>query len=154
MNEEDKSGAPMRDFSRSLPMALLRAREAVMERFRPSLRDFGITEQQWRVLRALHDRGEVETGALAGLCCLLTPSLSRILKHLEKTGLVTRRPAPSDQRRTLVAISPAGRALLKRRAPYSEAEYRAIEEAFGEERVAALYESLEELHNALQNPKS
>lgn len=154
MSEGNKSGAPMRDFSRSLPMALLRAREAVMERFRPSLRNFGITEQQWRVLRALYDRGEVETGALAGLCCLLTPSLSRILKHLETTGLVLRRPAPSDQRRTLVAISPAGRALLERRAPFSEAEYRAIEDAFGEERVAALYESLEELHNALQNPKS
>ena len=99
----------MRDFSRSLPMALLRAREAVMDRFRPSLREFGITEQQWRVLRALYGRGEVETGALAGLCCLLTPSLSRILKHLEATGLVVRRPAPSDQRRTLVAIAPGGR---------------------------------------------
>lgn len=144
----------MRDFSRSLPMALLRAREAVMDRFRPSLREFGITEQQWRVLRALYGRGEVETGALAGLCCLLTPSLSRILKHLEATGLVVRRAAPADQRRTLVAISREGRALIERRAPLSEAHYRAIEEAFGKERVAALYETLEELHNALQNRKS
>jgi len=154
MNGDGPPDPPMRDFSRSLPMALLRAREAVMDRFRPSLRDFGITEQQWRVLRALHDRGEVETGALAGLCCLLTPSLSRILKHLESTGLVSRRPAPSDQRRTLVAISPDGRALLERRAPYSEAQYRAIEEAFGKERIDALYETLENLHNALEQEKS
>ena len=44
---------PMRDFSRSLPMSLLRAREAVMRHFRPSLRDHGLTEQQWRILRAL-----------------------------------------------------------------------------------------------------
>lgn len=144
----------MRDFSRSLPMALLRAREAVMDRFRPSLREFGITEQQWRVLRALHGRGEVETGALAGLCCLLTPSLSRILKHLEATGLVVRRASPADQRRTLVAISPEGRTLLERRAPYSEAQYRAIEDAFGKERVDALYEALENLRNALEKEKS
>ena len=154
MSGDGPSDPPMRDFSRSLPMALLRAREAVMDRFRPSLRDFGITEQQWRVLRALHDRGEVETGALAGLCCLLTPSLSRILKHLEATGLVSRRPAPSDQRRTLVAISPEGRALLERRAPYSEAQYRAIEDAFGKERVDALYATLENLHDALERQKS
>src|SRR5208283_3623306 len=44
---------PMREFSRSLPMSLLRAREAVMRHFRPSLRRHGLTEQQWRILRAL-----------------------------------------------------------------------------------------------------
>ncbi len=153
MSEGDRP-APMRDFSRSLPMALLRAREAVMDRFRPSLRDFGVTEQQWRVLRALYDGGEVETGALARLCCLLTPSLSRILKRLEAAGLVVRRAAPADQRRTLVAIAPAGRALLERRAPGSEAQYRAMEAAVGKERIDALYRILEELTEALQRTKS
>ncbi len=154
MSEGNRPEAPMRDFSRSLPMALLKAREAVMDRFRPSLREFGITEQQWRVLRALYGRGEVETGALAGLCCLLTPSLSRILKHLEATGLVSRRPAPSDQRRTLVTISTEGRALLERRAPLSEAQYRAIEEAFGKERIDALYGTLGDLVEALEKTNS
>jgi hypothetical protein len=42
-----------RSFARSLPMALLKAREAVMVRFRPSLRAHGLTEQQWRVLRIM-----------------------------------------------------------------------------------------------------
>jgi len=36
---------PMREFSRSLPMSLLRAREAVMRHFRPSLRHHGLTAQ-------------------------------------------------------------------------------------------------------------
>ena len=49
---------PMRTFSQSLPMALLRAREAVMRRFRPGLRCHGVTEQQWRVLRALAEELE------------------------------------------------------------------------------------------------
>ena len=40
---------------RSLPMALLRARELLMERFRPMLSAHGVTEQQWRVLRVLHE---------------------------------------------------------------------------------------------------
>jgi len=34
-------------------MELLKAREAAMERFRPMLREHGLTEQQWRVIRAL-----------------------------------------------------------------------------------------------------
>jgi hypothetical protein len=37
---------PMRELSRSLPMSLLRAREAVMRQFRPSLRNHALTEQQ------------------------------------------------------------------------------------------------------------
>ncbi|MDP7101742.1 MAG: hypothetical protein QF503_11390, partial [Rhodospirillales bacterium] len=57
----------LRDFSRSLPMALLRAREAVMERFRPSLRTHGLTDQQWRVLRALYDHGQKDLGELADM---------------------------------------------------------------------------------------
>lgn len=139
----------MRDFSRSLPMALLRAREVVMERFRPSLRAFGITEQQWRVLRALYDNGEMETGQLADVCCLLTPSLSRILKHLETNKFVSRRVSTEDQRRSLVRIAPRGEALIVKRAPFSEEQYREIEAALGPEKVAALYETLDELTTAL-----
>ena len=37
--------------SRSLPIALIRAREGVMAPIREMLAETGITEQQWRVLR-------------------------------------------------------------------------------------------------------
>ena len=48
-----KKASHLRDFEQSLPMELLKAREAAMARFRPMLRSHGLTEQQWRVLRAL-----------------------------------------------------------------------------------------------------
>ena len=63
--------APMRDFSRSLPMSLLRAREAVMRQFRPSLRNHGLTEQQWRILRALTAVDAIEVTELARVAFLL-----------------------------------------------------------------------------------
>src|SRR5690349_9893825 len=66
---------PMRAFTKSLPMELLRAREAVMRQFRPALRDNGVTEQQWRILRALAHSGPLEVSALAEATCLLAPSL-------------------------------------------------------------------------------
>ncbi len=74
---------PMRDFARSLPMSLLRAREAVMRQFRPSLRSHGLTEQQWRILRALAAVDTIEVTELARMAFLLGPSLSRILRDLE-----------------------------------------------------------------------
>ena len=49
------SDIPMRSFGQSLPMELLKAREAAMARFRPMLRGHGLTEQQWRCLRVLWD---------------------------------------------------------------------------------------------------
>ena len=42
---------------RSLPIALLRARETLMSRFRPLLAAHNVTEQQWRVLRVLYEAG-------------------------------------------------------------------------------------------------
>ena len=51
--------------SRSLPIALLRAREAVMGNFRPMLADFDVTEQQWRVMRVLSEAGRLDASDLA-----------------------------------------------------------------------------------------
>src|SRR5213082_3818153 len=90
---------PMREFSRSLPMSLLRAREAVMRQFRPSLRDYGLTEQQWRILRALTSVDTIEVTELAQVAFLLGPSLSRILRDLEARDLIERRAAKADLRR-------------------------------------------------------
>ena len=99
---------PMRDFSRSLPMSLLRAREAVMRQFRPSLRDHGLTEQQWRILRALAAIETIEVTELARVAFLLGPSLSRILRDLEARQLIERRTAKADLRRGMVSISGKG----------------------------------------------
>ena len=46
------AGRTMRPFDQSLPMALLRAREAVMRGFRRVLREYGLNEQEWRIIRA------------------------------------------------------------------------------------------------------
>ncbi len=139
----------MRPRSRSLPMLLLRAREAVMNRFRPNLRAHGFTDQQWRVLRVLDDSGAMPISMLAEECCLLMPSLSRILQNLEARGLVSRAGAV-DQRSYLISITPAGRALYGKAAPISEARYVEIAQRVGQERLEEIYTVLEELIDALE----
>ena len=47
-----KDVPPMRATTRSLPIALLRARERVMQPIRSILAKAEVTEAQWRVLRA------------------------------------------------------------------------------------------------------
>src|SRR4029450_1346075 len=116
----------LRDFSKSLPMALMRTREAVMKRFRPSLRDHDITEQQWRVLRALDHWGPLEATDLARRTVLLAPSLSRILRDLEARGLVERAAVRSDLRRTLIRVSDQGARLIAANAPEAGSTYDSI----------------------------
>src|SRR6476646_5596692 len=141
--------APMRDFSRSLPMSLLRAREAVMRQFRPKLREHGLTEQQWRILRALAAIEAVEVTELARTAFLLGPSLSRILRDLEARHLIERRTAKADQRRSMVSISEKGVKLIAAVAPTSEAIYAEITRRFGARKLAELQEMLGELEQSL-----
>ena len=139
----------MRDFSRSLPMSLLRAREAVMRQFRPSLRDRGLTEQQWRILRALASVESIEVTELAHVAFLLGPSLSRILRDLEARQLVERRIAKADLRRGVVSISAKGLKLIEAVAPSSEAIYAAITKIYGARKLAELQDMLHALEGSL-----
>ncbi|MGY3474675.1 homoprotocatechuate degradation operon regulator HpaR [Bradyrhizobium ottawaense] len=140
---------PMRDFSRSLPMSLLRAREAVMRQFRPSLREHGLTEQQWRILRALAAIEAVEVTELARTAFLLGPSLSRILRDLEARNLIERKTAKADQRRSMVSISKEGVKLMASVAPTSEAIYAEITRRFGARKLAELQDMLGALEQSL-----
>jgi homoprotocatechuate degradation regulator HpaR len=113
----------MRNLQQSLPLKLLMAREAVMDRFRPKLKRAGVTEQQWRVLRALSETDEMDAGELAQAICLRMPSLSRILADLNERRLVQKHLG-ADRRLRIVRATRQGRALVERLSPLSEQQYR------------------------------
>jgi len=139
----------LKDDTRSLPIALLRAREAVMAYFRPYHRTGGVTEQQWRVIRVLYLEGEMETSRLAERAWLLAPSLSRILKDLEAAKYIRRRPGDSDSRQSLVSLSPKGTAMVTRVAPFLDGIHQEIARRFGHERIENLLALLDQLESAL-----
>lgn len=141
----------LRDLDHSLPIQMLHAREAAMSRFRPLLRAHGLTEQQWRVIRVLAACQNIDASELARRAVLLAPSLSRILQHLEDRGLINRHADEGDQRRAVVFLSRAGRALYARVAPDSEKLYQAIADAFGEKKLATLYQLLADFSQALSD---
>ena len=133
-------------------MALLRARESVMRHFRPSLQAAGLTEQQWRTLRALNGQKEIDATRLAGATFLLAPSLTRILRDLEGRGLVIRRPDPRDARVALIALTGEGASLLSEIGAHSERIYQAIETRIGAEKLGHLMQALAEIEADLGAP--
>lgn len=130
---------------RNLPLLLLRARESVLARFRPALNSHGLTEQQWRIVRALLEAGPLEPRQIGRLCGISSPSMAGILARMEALDLVHRERLEHDQRRVLVTPSAHGRALARQMAPLIEAEYAALEAQLGPGFVAGLYATLDEL---------
>ena len=142
------------DFEHSLPMMLLRAREVVMGRFRPMLRQFDLTEQQWRIIRALAEADVLDAGDLARVCYILAPSLTRILQNLEARGVLQRRTDENDQRRAQISLTHEGRELFDEVRPYSRESYAEIALAIGPDRLSELYEILGDVEQKLKRTSS
>lgn len=134
-----------RDTRRSLPMALLRARETVMARFRPMLAENDINEQQWRVLRVLDEGGPLDASEVAERANILSPSLTRMMRAMTDRGLIQRGRDKADARRVILEIAPEGAALIARVSPQGQQIYRALTAEFGEDRLVTLLTLLDDL---------
>lgn len=130
---------------RNLPLLLLKAREALLARFRPIISHFGLTEQQWRVIRALSEHKEMEPRLICEACQILSPSLTGVLARMEELGLVKRERMADDQRRVLVRLTPKSEDIALRIAPLIEAQYKVVEAHLGPELIGEIYALMDRL---------
>jgi homoprotocatechuate degradation regulator HpaR len=133
-------------------MLLLRARESVMRYFRPNLKRHGLTDQKWRVMRALDERGELEVGRLAELCSIPGPSLSGVLDRMERDELLQRFRISTDHRKVVVDLTPKGRRLVEKLLEPVEAQYARIDSEIGHDELGRLYALLDRVI-ALPDPQ-
>ncbi len=116
---------------------------------RPSLREHGLSDQQWRVLRVLGEHadepGGIETGRVAREAYLLGPSLTGVLTRMARDGLIERQRCPQDARRTVVRATAAGLAKVQALSQTIEAHYVWLEQQLGKTRLTALYDLLDKL---------
>lgn len=104
------------------------------------LRAHGLTEQKWRVLRALAaTRNKLRPIELSQMTCISMPSLSRLLKSLQLLELVENSPHASDLRSMELTLTASGRALVRKVAPHSEQIYVEIAELVGADEIDAVY---------------
>jgi len=141
----------MQEFSRSLPMMLYRTLDAVMPRFRQIFSEFGLTEQQWRVLRVLWQHEQIAFRELADLTLIPPPSLVGVVDRLTNSGLADRRRSDTDRRNVFVHATKKGMALesqVRPRVDKAYAELRSSVDAqtwndliAGLERISSIDES-------------
>ena len=114
-----------------------------MAHTRPGLREHGLSDQQWRVLRVLGEHGVVETGRVAREAFILGPSLTGVLNRMERDGLIRRERDAADQRRTVVAPTAKGKKAVQKLSHSIEAHYAFMETSLGKDKLTQLYSLLD-----------
>lgn len=97
-----------------------RAARALARRFDAALRPAGLTNGQFSLLMALNRPNPPPLGPVADLLAMDRTTLTAALKPLERRGLVAVRVDPADRRSRLLALTPAGQAVLAAALPLWE----------------------------------
>jgi len=123
-----------------------------MRRFRPVLKQHGLTEQQWRILRVLLDEDGLEPRQLCERCLISSPSITGVLMRMEEAGWIQRARMAHDQRRVTVTVTAATKKLGKSIGPLIEREYVALEKLVGVKQLQQVYDALDTLQKNLGDP--
>ncbi|MEO7392188.1 MAG: MarR family transcriptional regulator [Ramlibacter sp.] len=89
------------------------ANHALYKDFDAHVRAAGLSSIEWRVLATLHDSEPVTVSQLAHEVLSKQPTVTKLVQRMAEQGWVALQADASDQRRTLVAATAAGRRLVK-----------------------------------------
>src|SRR5690606_29827935 len=84
------------------------ANHALFKDFEAVVREAGLSSLEWRVLATLSGQPGLPVGQLAHEVLSQQPTVTKLVQRLAAQGWVSLLSDPGDQRRTLVAITPAG----------------------------------------------
>ena len=110
----------MPKFLDSLPMILSRSLDGIMPVYRTLFKEHAITDQQWRVMRALWEKRHLTSKKISEITLLPSPSLVGILDRLEKKGFIGRLRSIEDRRLVYIVPTQAGRELQELMLPKIE----------------------------------
>lgn len=92
-----------------------RVKQFAQKRFKEL--SFGITVDQWALLKALYEKEALTHSELAKLTFKDSPTLTRIINLLEEKDLVQREADSRDRRKQLVKLTSAGLAKVEELKP-------------------------------------
>jgi DNA-binding MarR family transcriptional regulator len=142
--EEIKQTRPFASSSDEAFISIMRTASILEHGSNEILRDFGITQTQYNVLRILRGAGS------AGLCgkeiaerlVSRVPDVSRLLDRMEDTGLLSKRREENDRRHVTARLTAKGKRVLDESTPRLAAFGRERFEKLSARTIEALVEAL------------
>jgi MarR family transcriptional regulator, organic hydroperoxide resistance regulator len=151
LEREIQQARPFASQCQEASLSLLRTADAMRRLYTVVMAPFGVTFQQYNVLRILRGAGDAGLAAneIAGRMIEQSPGLTRLLDRLEERGWAQRTRSRSDRRQVICRITPEGLALVDgMAAAVREAEERAMR-AFDDGAIAAFIATLGGLREQL-----
>ncbi len=113
LQSELKKRKPFDSPEQEAALNVIRTSDWVENRLGRLLRDFGLTNSQYNVLRILRGAGgPLPSLEVADRMIRVVPAITGLIDRLEKQGLVSRRRCSEDRRVVYVEISREGKKLL------------------------------------------
>ena len=114
LQRELRQNKPFETPAQEAALGLVRTADRLRRHFSAVVEPFGITVQQFNVLRILRGArpDALPTLEIAERMVEQTPGVTRLLDRLEAKQLISRQRCPEDRRQVLCAITPAGMTLL------------------------------------------
>jgi DNA-binding MarR family transcriptional regulator len=139
---------PQRFVDGYLGYLLGQANHALYKDFDAHVRAAGLSSIEWRVLATLHDGEPLPISQLAHEVLSKQPTVTKLVQRMAEQGWVALQACPSDHRRTLVAVTAAGRRLVKPLIEAAKQHEARVLLPLGAAQKAALRKLLEKLTRA------
>lgn len=116
LQREIRQTRPFQSRAQEATLAILRTADQLRRHLSATIEPFGVTMQQYNVLRILRGAGSdpLPTLEIAERMIEEAPGITRLLDRLEAKGLVSRERCTEDRRLVHCRITPAGVELLAR----------------------------------------
>ncbi len=137
-----------------LPLSLVRTREIIMRDIRPVLKQYDLTEQQWRFLRVVAEWQQADASLIAEKACLLSPSVTRIIRDLAKREYITSHADKNDKRRLSIALTAQGKQLMSEAVLEVNQKFDDLRQIVGDEKWAHLLATLNEFRDIINQAKA
>lgn len=111
---------------------------------------FALSRDEWRVIAALQERGEMRTTEVIAHTTLDKMQVSRAVTRLESDGLIARVEAAEDRRNRVLSLTPAGKALVKKIVPLVLAREEFLLASLSAEERSALDTAMRKLQAAAE----
>ena len=135
------------DTNEKLMVAIVKASEIYQKKAGAIFRNYGLTFSQYNVLRVLNNspNGKNTITITSRIMLVSGANMTGIAKRLEKDGFIIRRSDTSDERITLLEITPKGKQTIKNISAAKDELIKTFINGFSEEKKMNVLEDIKRI---------
>ena len=139
------------DFGEKVIAVLFRASETIKKDLDIIYKNYGLTFSQYNVLRILNNskNGQNTVSNTSQIMLVSSSNITGVTQLLEKSGLILRKQDPSDERITVLEITPKGSRVLKNIQDAHLSKINSYLKDLSSQKQKSLFEDLKQVYKGI-----